>query len=264
MTTFQDKFWGYEIDIPPDWTHKTFQDIEGFALDPNAFEPGYEGEHLGQILIRGEWNSSDRTIDALWNQHITKLSVMMGAKRLGSAPWRIGGAAGYEVEILLPKQNRRRLWAGILQKGRVILHFTVLHWKENRPDFEPLATKIISSLCFVDKVSQIDATTSGIPIIPHCPSIDPAKFIDDIKDPSLWEAYEVNNNVGALQAFYLREAKNYAWEIIEYSPFPSAELGFARLDLRKGEEQVTLGLMPVEGKKQSSRVVIKYYKDDSR
>ncbi len=262
MIDFQHKFWGYEIDIPEDWTHKTFQDIDGFALDPNAFEPDYEGAHLGQILIRGEWNSTDQTIDTLWNQHITKLSVMMGAKRVGSAPWQMGGASGFEVEILLPKQNRKRLWAGILEKGRVILHFTVLHWKETRPDFEPLATKVISSLRFMDKVSQIDTTALGIPIPTHCPSIAPAQFIDDIKDPSLWQAYEVNNNVGALQAFYLREAKNYDWEIVGYSPFPSAELGFARLELQKGEKQVTLGLMPAESKKESSRIVIKHYKDD--
>ena len=262
MTTFQDKFWGYEIDIPPNWTHKTFRDVDGFALDPNAFKPDYVGAHLGQILIRGEWNNTNQSIEVLWNQHVAKLSVMMGAKRLGSAPWQMGGATGFEVEILLPKQNRRRLWAGILEKGRVILHFTVLHWKETRADFEPLATKVISSFRFVDKVSQIDTNFSGIPIIPHCVSIDPIKFINGIKEPSSWQACEVNKNVGALQAFYLREAKNYAWDIIEYNPFPNTEFGFARLELKNEEKLVTLGLMPAENKKESSRIVIKYHKDD--
>ncbi len=259
---FQNKFWGYEIDIPKNWIHKNFQDIDGFALDPKAFHPDYEGKRLGQLLIRGEWNSKNRTLEDLWGQHFTKLSIMLGAKQIGSAPWQMGGATGFEVEILLPKRDKKRLWVGILQHGRVILHFMVMHWKENRADFEPQATNTISSLHFTKNVSEITTNHFGLPIPPNYSPVNPVEFIEDIKNPDDWLAYQGDRSVGALQSFYTREVPNYEWEILAYTPFPGpSQLNFSRLQLQKNDATVTLGLMPAKDENLTSRIAMKYQEE---
>lgn len=246
MTVFQNKLWGYEVTYPDEWAHKSDQDTEGFAAIPEALMPEYNGPQSGQVLIRGEWNSERRPIESLWGKHVGKLAVMMGAKNVGAAPWQMAGASGFEVEIVLPKREEKRLWVGILSRGLTILHFMVVHCKEERGYFEPIATEIISSLKFIKQASGLSTDSNGLPLPPNYIPVQPGKVIDDIADIQDWQAYDGNSSTGALQAFYLREASNYAWEIDEFLPYPSSatELDFARLQLHQGQQHLTLGILP--------------------
>jgi hypothetical protein len=247
MTVFQHILWGYEITYPDTWTHQAVQDLDVFVTTPDALDPYYLGEDAGQLLIRGEWNWARQPIEPLWNQHIGMLAGMLGAKQVGSAPWKIGQASGLEAEIALPKKDNRRLWTGILMRDFRVLHFMVTHSKEVRERFEPVATQIISSLHFPEQVSEIKTTADGLPLPPGYMPADPKSILSDISGPERWLAYSGRDGIGALQAFYLREMPIRNWEIVEYIPFPGAsDLGFARFRLQKDDRQVTLGIMPGE------------------
>lgn len=85
----------------------------------------------------------------------------------------------------------------------------------------------------------------GLPLPPDYESIPVQDVLDDIANPEAWQAYHGSHGVDALQAFYLREAPNFGWQVSEYIPFPNqTDLGFARLRFEKGEQQITLGIMP--------------------
>jgi len=258
MVAYQQSLWGYQLDIPDNWVHRSIQDAEGFAPNPEALEPGFEGTPLGHILIRGEWNSLDRDIQPLWNEHITRLSIMIGAKKLGSAPWIMAGGHGFEAEIQLSKKSNKRLWSGILEINTIVLHFMVLHWKEEREWFEPLATALISSLRFIQKADGISLDDRDLPIPPEYKVSDPKLILEDLQDTTLWKAYEGTANIGALQAFYLRELPNHGWEIEEYvpSPYPSA-IDFSRFKIKKDNKNLTLGLMPLSKMYEVGAIVIK-------
>ena len=246
MTIFQHKFWGYELTYPDNWTHKTDQDTEGFAASPEALKPDYQGSHAGQVLVRGEWNSEQQEIESLWGKHVGKLAIMMGAKNVGAAPWKMAGASGFEVEIVLPKQDKNRLWVGIISRGLTILHFMVVHRKEERDWFEPIATEIISSLNFIQRASGILQDSNGLPLPPGYTPVEPKEVIDDIANIDQWNAYDGNRGTGELQAFYLREAPNYGWEMDEFLPYPSSntEINFARLSMHQGDQRLTVGILP--------------------
>jgi hypothetical protein len=126
-----------------------------------------------------------------------------------------------------------------------VLHFMVAHPKEVREQFEPIITKVITSLRFPGRILGIKTSPEGLPLPPGYTSTDPKRIVTDIADPENWRAYAGEAGVGALQAFYLRELPVHNWELVEYAPFPGpSELGFARLSLRKDNLQMTLGLMP--------------------
>jgi hypothetical protein len=245
MTIFQNIFWGYEITYPDFWLYKQSSDTDCFIKSSESLDPLYEGEDAGQIAIRGEWNWAQKDIKPIWNEHIGLVAGLIGAKNIGSAPWRISDAIGLEAEIVLPKKDPRRLWTGILAHGFCVLHFMVIHPKEVREQFEPAATKLISSLRFPDTFADIAVTPEGIPIPPSYRKTDPKLVINDIDDPSIWCAYDGEAGIGALQSFYLRELPKHNWEISEYVPFTIAsDLGFARYKLRKDQQNLVLGLMP--------------------
>lgn len=245
MAVFQHVLWGYELTYPDEWAHQTQGPIEAFASLPEALTPDYTGQNSGQILVRGEWNCARQPIEPIWNRHIGMLAGWLGAKQVGSAPWRMAGATGVEAEIVLPKKDNRRLWTGILERNFTVLHFIVLHLREERALFEPKATEIISSLRFPAEVAGVLTDEAGFPLPPDYFQVPPQQVIDDIVEPEKWRAYDGQSGVDALQAFYLREAPNYGWEVVEYVPFPSpSELGFARLRLVKAGRTVMLGLMP--------------------
>lgn len=253
MTIFQHVLWGYELTYPDGWVHQAIQDADGFAAIAEALNMDYSDQDAGMLLVRGEWNCARQPIEPFWNRHIAMLASMIGAKQVGSAPWRMGGATGLEAEIAMPKRDNRRLWAGILARDFRILHFMVIHPKDQRERFEPAATAIISSLRFPPRVLGLKQTAEGMPLPPDYTAVDPTSIINDIGDPEHWQAYDGKDGIGALQAFYLREAPIYDWELVEYVPFPSpADLGFARLKLRKGDRLVTLGIMPFDGEKITS------------
>lgn len=258
MKTFQHQLWGYQIDLPDNWQHIKFDQKDGFAENPEAFLPDFQGEKLAQLLINGEWNSLKKPIHDIWQQHIGKNTLMLGAKKLGSSVWEMAGTRGYEVEIVLPKKSRSRLWAGILENGFLILTFLVLHWKENRREMEPLISQIISSLQYLQGIDKIPSTTTGFPLPSLANPVDPLQIVPDIPDPENWEAYQGNFNTGSLQAFYLRELPRFNWEITRYVPFPNpGELPFARFLLEKDGQSYSLGLMPGPNADNTGNIVLK-------
>jgi hypothetical protein len=250
------------LTYPEGWLHQVIQDSDAFAphvssndfnrtcgvaATADALDPYNSSAEAGQLLVRGEWNWQRQPIEPLWNQHIGMLAGMLGAKEVGSAPWKLGEAVGLEAEILLPKKDNRRLWTGILMRDFRVLHFMVTHPKEVRDKFEPVATKIISSLRFLNRILDIKVSREGVPLPPDYSPVDPQTILADIPDPQNWRAYSGKAGIGALQAFYLREIPVHNWEMEEYVPFPSSsDLGFARLQLRRDRLKIMLGLMPYD------------------
>jgi hypothetical protein len=260
MTIFQNPLWGFELTYPNAWIQQTDGDVDGFAENAEAFEhSGEVDEHAAHLLVRGEWNGRREPIAPLWNQHITKLSIMLGAKQIGSSPFSMGGANGFEAEILLPKRQNRRLWAGILARDTIILHFMVSHPKEERENFEPQATQIISSLRFLKQVNDVPVNEESLPLPPNYHSKDPVALIPDIKPDERWKAYTGASTLGALQAFYYRELPNHGWEISEFIPYPNqVNVGFARIRIHKKDLTATLGLLPTSDKETLGHIAIKY------
>ncbi len=257
MPIFQHILWGYELTYPDGWAHQPIQDADGFAALPEALDMAYTTENAGLLLARGEWNWARQPVEPFWNRHIAMLASMLGAKQVGSAPWQMGGASGLEAEIVLPKKDNRRLWAGVLGRDFRILHFVVVHPKDQRQQFQPLATAIISSLRFPPYIPGLAQTDEGLPLPPGYTPLDPQSVIHDIPNPQNWRAYAGQAGAGALQAFYLREAPAHDWDVTEYAPFPGPpdspdNLGFARLRLRRGEQQITLGILPFDADKVTS------------
>ncbi len=260
MTTFQNPLWGFELTYPDDWAQETKDGADGFAQDVYAFDQaGAVNEQAAHMLLRGEFNGKHLPIAPLWNQHITKLSIMLGAKKLGGSPFSMGGANGFEAEIQLPKKTNRRLWVGILARKTVILHFMVSHKKTERDSFEPQVTEIISSLRFLDGVLGLNKTNDNLPIPPNYLPIKADTLVPDAKDDGNWLAYDGESDIAALQNFYYRELPQHGWEIGEFIPFPNqVEVGFARLRIHKGDVTATLGILPFGEKKPLGKVVVKY------
>ena len=260
MAIFQNPLWGFELTYPGAWVQQTNGDVDGFAESAKAFDQtDAANEQVAHLLVRGEWNGRREPIAPLWNQHITKLSVMLGAKQVGSSPFSMGGANGFEAEILLPKRQNRRLWAGILARDTIILHLMVSHSKEERESFEPQATQIISSLRFLKQVNSVSVNEENLPLPPNYHSEDPVALIPDINSGERWKAYAGPSDLGALQAFYYRELPNYGWEISEFIPYPNqVNVGFARIRIHKNDLTATLGILPMAGKKPLGNIAIKY------
>ena len=254
MTIFQHVLWGYELTFPDDWVHRTLGDVEAFAPRVEALEDNYQGEQNGHLLVRAEWNGMLQDLQPLWNQHIGLTAGMLGAKNVGAAPWSMGGARGLEAEIALPKSSNKRLWAGILGRGALVLHFMVSHNMSERAWFEPQFTRLISSLRFPASLADgLARDESGLPLPPDYVPTAPAELVSDIADPHNWRAYRGAGSIGALQAFYLREAQHNEWEIESFDPFPGdSDLGFARFELRRSKTALTLGLLPYGGERVNS------------
>ena len=262
MAIFQHPLWGFEFTYPDDWHHKTKDGMELFASAPEALDIDYAGSNAGYILARAEWNVVNESLEELWNRHLGLAAGLIGAKKVSSAPWKMAGASGFEAEIVLPKKETLRLWTGILSRGFLVLNMVVSHPKEARGWFEPLATQIISSLKFPLTVGEYTTTRQGVPLPPEYKAIDPRLAIDDIPQPAQWQAFDGEIPIGALQAFYLREALACGWQVQEYVPFPiPSNLGFARLILRKDDQTVILGLLPkgeqIVNSASAARVIIK-------
>ena len=259
MKTFQHQLWGYQINLPDNWDHHPFDQKDGFSEDPDAFLPDYQGEKLAQLLINGEWNPLGQRVFDLWQSHLTKTSLMLGAKNLGSAPWEMAGSTGYEIEIVLAKKNPHRLWTGVLENGFLVLTFLVLHWKEKRAQIEPVISDIISSLKFLEGVDEMEQLPNGFPLPSEIKSADPLAIVPDIPDPGNWQAFQGNLNLGGLQAFYLRELPRHGWNVTRYVPFPNqGELPFSRIITERDGQNYTIGLMPGRGTSRQTSIVLKY------
>lgn len=248
MVKFQQQLWGYELAYPDDWVHRSMGEVEGFAAHPEALEPAQNDLKSGHLLARAEWNGLLHSIEALWQAHIGKVASMVGAKKIGAAPWTLAGAEGFEAEIVLPKKEHNRLWAGFLSRGTILLEFMVAHPLNDRSWFEPQVTAILKSLHFAAHVDGITVHECGIPLPPDCLEVDPTEVLTDISDPAMWQVFETPHSIGGLQAFYLREAPHYGWTIETFQPFPGDhDLGFARLGLCREERLIALGLLPYRG-----------------
>ena len=259
MAEFKNSLWGFTLTYPDDWTHQSNAESDGFAKDAQAFDQTVPfNQQSAHLLVRGEWNGRRQPIAPLWNQHITKLAVMLGAKKLGSSPFSMGGAYGFEAEIQMPKHENRRLWVGILARDTIILHLMVSHPRELRADFEPQATRIIASLRFLEKVEGLVTTPEGLPLPPNYAPVDPASLVPDAQGN--WQAFTGTSDIGALQAFYYRELPNFGWEISEFIPFPNqVNIDFARLRIHKDSLTATLGILPTDNaKKPLGKIVVKF------
>lgn len=245
MPVFQHPLWGYTLNYPDQWIHRHVQGAETFASREEALAEGYDGPDAGQVMVKAEWNSTLQPVEPLWNQHIGLMASMIGAKAVGSAPWKMGGANGLETEIGFPKQVNRRLWTGILSRDFLVLKFMVMHPKTARQQFEPQATLLIGSLRFPTHLFFTRANETGLPQPPGASATPIQEVLADVTDPENWRAYTAPGSIGALQAFYLRECPALGWRVEEFIPFPyPSDLGFARFKLVKDGAWVTLGLMP--------------------
>jgi len=260
MATFQHPLWGFALTYPDDWAQVTNADVDGFAQNVEAFDNvGAVNEQAAHMLVRGEWNGRREAIAPLWNQYISKLSVMLGAKRLGASAFSIGGANGFEAEIQLPRQINRRLWAGILARDTTILHFMVSHPRDERASFEPQATQIIASLRFLERIEGLETNVDHLPVPPQYISVAPHTLVPDALDDGSWHAYEGTAEIGALQAFYYRELPQHGWEIGEFIPYPNqVDIDFARLRIRKDDRVATLGILPFGTRKPTGKIVVKF------
>lgn len=264
MTLFQDLYWGIELIYSQPWQYRYHEGAVWF--EPRGETP--EGEDQvpsrGHLIIRADWTYPNDDIDKLWSQHVMALAGGMGAKNVGSAPLIIRNAKGYEAEIILPKKENTRLWLGILKNGPIVLNMVVAHHIKEREWMEPEVSKMIASLNFFQKAEGLSINDHGLPIPPDYLPYDPLLIVSDIPDATNWQAYSGNASIGALQAFYMREASNFGWSITGYIPFPSnqSDLGFSRFELAKGEQACTVGIMPYGSEMLTSaspsRIVIKW------
>jgi len=258
MTIFNHPIWGYQLTYPDNWVHQTSGEVEAFAASYQALTKEYNGDDAGHLATRCEFNHAGQDIDPLWNVHISKLSVMMGAKNIGAAPFTMGGGKGYEAEIVMPKKQKVRLWTGILSYGLTILHIMVTHPLELRAQFEPIANDIISSLRFISQIPNLPTTENRIPLPPHFDETDPTKIMNTTKPDQEWRAYSGNASVDSLQAFYLRELPKYGWEIIEFTPYPNTlDIQFARVHIQNDIHKISIGLIPMNENQTISSIVIK-------
>ena len=245
MKLFVHPLWGFSIDVPAGWTHRPMQDGDAFAEVEAAFSPDYAGPLAGHVIIQAEWNGLRRAVEPIWQNHLTRVATMFGAKAVGSAPWQIGPAAGLEAEIALPKKESNRLWLGILSHDLVVLKFLVSHPLARRADFEPQGTAILRSLRLLNGVGGLSFHPSGLPLPPECTPLPTDEVIADIGAEGSWEAFETPHSMGAVQAFYWREAPAAGWEITSFQPYPGDHPHpFARVGLRKSSKVMALGILP--------------------
>lgn len=244
MGRFIQPLWGYALTYPDDWVHRAVDDVEGFAPVGEAFEPD-EKETSGHLLVQAEWNARLQPVEPLWKAHIARVAVMLGTKNIGSAPWSLSGATGFEAELALPKKENKRLWVGFLSHTSVVLKFMLSHPLEQRPTYDSVVTEMLKSLRFLDRIEDLPVHESGIPLPPECTPIDPLQVLSDISESEGWVVFDSPHPIDALQAFYQREAPVHGWEIETFQPFPGEHnLGFSRMRLRREQQVIAMGLLP--------------------
>lgn len=244
MTEFEQALWGYRLSYPEDWVHRSFPEAEGFAANRQGLEPDADGPGSGHLLIQAEWNGMRVPVEPLWEAHIARVAAMVGAHRVGSAAWGMGGAVGYEAEIVMPKKTENRLWAGFLARDWLVLKIMVAHPIEDRPWFEPIVTECLKSLSFPNHTDGVIVHESGAPLPSSCRPIDPSEALADLSDPGTWKVFETPHPFTGLHAFYAREAPAHGWQLEAFESFPGTnDPGFSRARLRKDQVVVGLGLL---------------------
>ncbi len=139
-----------------------------------------------------------------------------------------------EAEIALPKKEANRLWLGILSHDMVVLKLLVSHPLACRAEFEPQATDALRSLRFLDGVPDLPQHPCGLPLPPDCTPMPASEILEDLGSQGSWEVFRTPHSMGAVQAFYWREAPAAGWEITSFQPYPGEHpLPFARVGLHK-------------------------------
>jgi len=254
VALFQQHFWGYEITYPDDWVHATHGEVEAFAMHTQALNVEYKGAHMGYLLVRGEFNPYQKPIEPLWGQHLTKIAVMHAAKKVGSAPFQVGNAKGFEAELLLPRRDDRRMWVGLLSAGGIILHLMVTHRKAEKEEFQPVVSRMVASLRFAPQVEGVTLSPGGMPLPKGYQRADPKSVYPQADASSEWEAYTGEAASGALQIFYLREAPVYGWEALAFYPYPNTDpqIQHGQLVLHKDGRGAVIHILP------SGQIAIQY------
>lgn len=261
MQNYTQPIWGYQLNYPDEWFHRRMQGVDAFAPLDHLFKSNDQALQRCHLLIQPEWNGMLERVEPLWEAHIARVAGMIGAKNLGTASWELAGASGLEAEIVLPRSSQERLWVGMLPFEHILLKFMVYHPLQERAWFEPKATQIMKSLQFLEHVTDIAITKNGIPLPNGCRDVDPLDVIIDADDIHRWLTFEVDETIGAVQAFYIREALPHGWTIEEFMPYPNLEaLTFARFRIVRGEQVAGVGLLPTGGQHGASgttRIAIK-------
>ncbi len=246
MPTFVHPLWGYALDYPEGWVWQEDGEVVAFAAHREALSLDYEGERAGHLAVRPELNPYLRPIEPLWTQYITRIGIMRGAKKLGASPLQVGNLQGYEAELLLPVKQNRRLWVGLLAAGGVVLHLMATHRKDEKAYFQPLFSRMVESLRFVEHTEGIRTNSWGLPLPPDYVPTSPEEILEDVDPSRPWEAYRGEGVLAALQVFYLRELPHYGWEVDTYYPYPNRnpDVRFASFVVHKGEQTVVVALIP--------------------
>ncbi len=262
MAVFQQHFWGYEVTYPNEWVHATHGDVEAFAMHREALDTAYHGPRMGYLLVRAEYNPYQRPVEPLWSQHLTKIAVMHTAKKVGSAPFEVGSARGFEAELLLPRRDNRRLWTGILSAGGIILHLMVTHRKDEKETFQPVVSRMVASLRFSAHVEGVHVSPLGMPL-PRGSQAAPIEAIyPQAEASSTWEAYRGSGPADALQIFYLREAPFHGWESLAFYPYPNRDpyIQHASLVLHKAGRGAAVHIIP-DKNADTAHIAIQYVQE---
>jgi hypothetical protein len=245
MTTFVQPLWGFSMDLPAGWVHRSLQNGDAFARIEDALDPGYVGPLGGHIMVHAEWNGLHRAVEPIWREHVARVATMLGAKQVRSAPWRIGPGEGLEAEIALPKKEANRLWLGVLSHDMIMLKLLVAHPLACRAEFEPQATDVLRSLSFLESVPDLPQHPCGLPLPPDCTPQPTTEILEELGSQGSWEVFGTPHSMGAVQGFFWREARAAGWEITSFQPYPGDHpLPFARVGLHKAGRAIALGILP--------------------
>ncbi len=252
MPTFTQPLWGYALEYPKGWAYRDDGEVTAFASRPEALDPDYQGEGMGYLLIRPEFNPFLLPIEPRWSQYITKIAIMRGAKKLGASEMEVGNLRGYEAELLLPRKLDRRLWVGLLAAGGLILHLMVTHRKEERHLFQEEASRMVSSLRFVAHEASARPGPYGVPLPQAAQTVPLRQILADVQpDDPRWATFYLPASPPAAQVFFLREAPYDGWEVTELYPYPNikAPYPFGRMRLEKDGQEVLIAFLPREDDK---------------
>jgi hypothetical protein len=245
MKTHVSPLWGYALDHPDGWAHRSLPDGDAFARVEAALAPGYAGPLAGHIMISAEWNGLRREVGPIWNEHVARVATMFGAKDVRSSPWQFGPLIGFEAEIALPQKEASRLWLGVLSHELILLKLLVSHPMIFRAEFEPQATEVLRSLRLLETVPDLPQHACGLPLPPQSTPTSASEILENLGDRGSWEAFELPYSTGAAQAFYWREAPAAGWEITSFQPYPGDHPHpFARVGMRRGDRVAALGILP--------------------
>ncbi|NPA92019.1 MAG: hypothetical protein GXO55_11350 [Chloroflexi bacterium] len=246
MPTFVHPLWGYALEYPEDWVWREEGEVTAFAPHEEALSLTYQGDRMGHFVVRPELNPYLRPIEPLWTHYITRIGIMRGAKKVGASPLEVGNLKGYEAELLLPTKENKRLWVGLLAGGGVVLHLMVTHRKDEKDYFQPLVSRMVQSIRFVERTEGVSLDDWHIPVPPGYTPAPPGEVVEGDLSGQKWKAYTGDAPIAALQVFFLRELPHAGWHIDAYYPYPNRdrEVRFASFLISQEGQEGVVALLP--------------------